>query len=265
VKQTRNIQISDRVFTAEDIRRLANIIEAQKGPSKKAGHHVIFQYAVRFDDTTSLESDSPEVFDDEPLTSPARPVGIQMAFYNHSLGRQISIDLTHSDDSYRNTAQVSGNDAAWVSHHFLSIKEAIEKAAPQVSWLRNHATLLLNLIALGLGCFGSLMLDGVYWLFLKDVAIPIKPLPLDSPWRQLVNLRFWHVLGWMWLWGWGFFLGAFTLRDWLLRLWPQVEFNFGLAHLQIERLRRQRIALVGTIIVIPILLEAIYDIIKARF
>jgi hypothetical protein len=73
------------------------------------------------------------------------------------------------------------------------------------------------------------------------------------------------VAGWVWRWLLGFFWGASSVHRWLLEMWPNIEFNFGLPHLQTEKVRRERLYSVWALIVLPIVASAIYDVIKAFF
>ena len=59
------------------------------------------------------------------------------------------------------------------------------------------------------------------------------------------------------------FFGAFYLRNWLLSLWPTIEFDFGPEHLNIEKSRRNRILVFITFAVIPIVLTLGYDLVKS--
>ena len=98
MKQTRRIAVSDRVFTAQDLLRIAKILDRQDRPT--AGErHFKTEYEVRFNNNTTIADDSPDVFGDEVLTTPARPVAIRMALRDYSLARErsISIALDHGD------------------------------------------------------------------------------------------------------------------------------------------------------------------------
>lgn len=68
---------------------------------------------------------------------------------------------------------------------------------------------------------------------------------------------------WPWRWLMGFAWGAFGVRSWFLGLWPNIEFDFGLQHLRTERKKRQRLAAVATLIVLPVVANLITDGIKA--
>jgi hypothetical protein len=187
-----------------------------------------------------------------------------MSLRDFSLAREryISVTLDHGDAAHRNLITLSGTERAWLSDTFLTLKDAVDRTRPQVSWLRRHPTLLLNLIALGLGSLGMLLFDGVASLLLPKLNIP--PLPADSPWRPYLTslLPLLYVAQWIWRWLVGFVWGAVAVRDWLLTLWPSIEFDFGLAHLQSEKVRRARMRAVGALVVLPILTSLAVDWLK---
>jgi len=156
MKQTRKISISDKVFTIEDIKRLAAILENQSQLAKRSDHRMFVEFAVIFSDDTTFQSDSPDLFLSESIVRPARPVEIKMSFHNFTLERSISLSFSHGDSSYSNSAVVSANEPNWVSQNFLAITEAIQTVRPQTVWVRKLGLILINLIALGIGSLASL-------------------------------------------------------------------------------------------------------------
>jgi hypothetical protein len=263
VKQTRKIIISDRVITSKDLTRFAKVLDEQPRPAK--GDHVSTEYAVRFDDHTLLESDTPDVFQEEWLTSHGRPVSARMSYRNYSLGRNISVSIQHGEFG-DGDATVTGDDLAWVNANFQSLQDALGRVRPQSVWIRRHKGVMVNLIALGIGCLGFLILDLFDWFLTKmgwsDVIFRAPP----SWGQKLVPLiPLFTVIGWFARWLFGFLWGAFAVQGWLLEMWPSIEFDFGLPHLQIEKIRRERLISVIVLIVLPIGTTFLYDLIKRGF
>jgi len=56
---------------------------------------------------------------------------------------------------------------------------------------------------------------------------------------------------------WGVFSSSVAVK------WPSIEFDFGLPHLQIERIRRKRLVTVVSLIVLPVVVNVIYDVMKS--
>ena len=67
MKAIRGIKIPERLFTAEDLRRIASIFEKQEALADKSSHHASVEYAVRFSDETTRETDTAELFADDSL------------------------------------------------------------------------------------------------------------------------------------------------------------------------------------------------------
>jgi hypothetical protein len=95
----------------------------------------------------------------------------------------------------------------------------------------------------------------------------ITPAPPDSPWRRVFAAAapFLYASGWLWRWMVGFMWGAFEVRRWLLATWPSIEFDFGLPHLQGEKVRRKRLVAVATLIIIPLFAQLLYDFLRHSF
>jgi hypothetical protein len=264
LKQTRKIAISDLVFTSEDVRRIATIFDRQEKPQPERTRS---NYVVQFDNNTQLESDTPEVFSDESLTAPARPVSIQMSFHDFTRERHISLSIDHGDSRYGfgNQAVVSGSEPAWLSENFLALEDTLKRTRPQSIWFRRHPTILLNLIALGIGSLGLLLITSIVhaldYLGLLSIFGPPSPnsfvqaiLALPKP---LLN-----ALAWFWRWALGFTWGASEVRRSLLTMWPSIEFDFGFPHLQMEKKRRTYLRAVAALIILPIITSLLYDLLK---
>ena len=61
-------------------------------------------------------------------------------------------------------------------------------------------------------------------------------------------------------WFMGCLWGAFAVRRWFLSMWPDIEFDFGLDHLNREKVQRLRIKIVATLTILPILTGIIADV-----
>jgi hypothetical protein len=192
-----------------------------------------------------------------------------MSYRNLSDGRFISVSLAHGNSSYGNEATVRGAESAWVNANSQSLQDVLNRVKPQTSWVRRHETLLLNLIALGIGNAVIVMghiLDG---LILKMGWNPTL-LRLPASWAQAFSTLHWlgpvlFLSIWVFRWLIGIFLGAPAVWRWLLAMWPSIEFDFGLPHLQIEKVQRQRLASVFVLIIVPIFTSLLYDLIKLVF
>jgi hypothetical protein len=265
MKLTRKIVISELVFTSQDLIRIAKVLDDQREVAK--GDYIKKQYEVRFNDNTRFESDTPEVFQEELLTAHGRPVAIEMAYRNYTQSHYITVSLSHGDSSYGNEATVSAGEPAWVNANFQSLQDVLKRAKSQKVWVRRHQELLLHLIALGIGSAFFITLDLFFWLAAKMGWNVFSQPP---SWVQRLSAWPWFrptlfLTDWFARWIVGLSWGAFAVRRWLLAMWPSIEFDFGLPHLQIEKIQRRRLASVFILIIVPIFTSLLYDLIKRAF
>ncbi len=260
MKQTRRIKISRKIFLREDLHRIAQILARQQTLAQKADHHSSASFSVSFDDESTIESDSAEIFDDENLVTPARPIAVHMRFLNYKLEREISFSLFHGDGAYPNYAEIRGLESPWIAENFMAIQKALDIAKPQQFWLRRHQTILLNVISLGIGSLVTTIIALTTAIVFRVAGTPkIEASPaVIALVKALFGFPGNHLF---YAWLFGFSWGAFTIRRWLLELWPNIEFQFGLARLRMEQERRRRLTLVVTLVVLPItanLLTAVF-------
>src|ERR1700688_1150451 len=164
--------------------RLGDIIARQPDVVSKHGmRYTDKKFEVNFEDGTSLEGESPEVLNEENLTSDSRPVAVSMSFSNYVEDNKssISVALHHGiASSYNNRITISGQDTEWVNANFQALRDCLGKSRPQDSWIVRHPTLLLNLIALGIGTTAVFALDVVgdmLFRFVGPIPLHVSPRP----------------------------------------------------------------------------------------
>ena len=269
MKETRRLQIKDKVFRIVDLKRLAAVFEEQADLAKQIETNYSIQYELHFSDGTTFESESVNLLENDILFTSKRPISIQFSYHNYSLSRRVSLSLDHGDSSYGNTIIVSGQEREWVNDIFARLDQALQGAIPQESWIKRHPTLTLNIIALGIGTFGYHLINTILNLAFAnvDLAKHIKPPQEGSFLHFLVqviksNIWFFYIVKWVSKWLLGFFWGAFEVRRWFLNLWPSIELDMGPEHLKIEKNKRKKIYAVFALVIIPIVTALLYDIIK---
>jgi len=263
MKRTRKIVVKDRVFALGDLKRIAAILDRQQALAQKSNHRARTMFSVQFSDNTAIESDSREVVSEDVLRSPGRPVQLRFSFSNYHLERDVYFELSHGGSSYGNICTITGMEEKWVNDVYMSLKEAIDATPPQAFWFRRHKTIGLHCIALGVGALAQLCIDMLFgWVATNSGVGSIIKLPPDSPWRVLIPkiLPILYIARWFIRWMLGM-LWAFEIRSWLLCLWPNIELDLGSEHLKLEKLQRNRIVGVITLIVVPIVVSIIYDVV----
>lgn len=269
MQQTRRLDIEQKIISLVDLRRIADIVEKQKQLAVKSGHSHSVKYAINFDDRTSIGSDIASILLDSNVTDTRRPVSVNIDFHNFTLKRSIVFRVIHGPARYGNEVEVSGTEGAWVNDVFLRLQEAIAAVKPQGNWISNHPTLLLNFLAVGIGCLIMLVIHIVVGFFYILIGSPTS---LDSS-NSFVSLliipiveflrehkAIGYALDWLNAWVLGLIFGAAGLRDWLLRAWPNIELDFGAEHLRREMGIRRRITAGFTLVVLPIIISFVLDV-----
>lgn len=265
MKQTRRLEIEQKVFGIRDLKRLSEIFDKQKQIADEAGQHYSLEYSISFEDKTSFESDSSSIFDDGSIIDMKRPVDVNFRFYNYTLGRRIDLQLTHGSSGYRNGLIVSGENGSWVNDGFISLKERIDSVQPQGFWLSKHPLALMNITALGIGSLVMLIINWLVYLALSEApfTIALSPESIDiiNALQSSYGMLF-YMLGWLLRWILGYMWGAHELSKWFLKAWPSIELDFGAEHLKKEKRVRERAATLVSLVIVPILITIGFDLAK---
>lgn len=132
---------------------------------------------------------------------------------------------------------------------------------PQEPWFFRHKTLFLHLLALGVGYAVYTILDILWYRHIS---------PLENPSQNILAIReflqqnhiFYVLIQAFLFWLQGIF-PALWLQEWIFKLWPSVEFDFGPEHQKLEKLRRFRMGLILTVAIAPLLVNLIYDLVSS--
>lgn len=257
VNRTRSIAIAEKIIKADDLRRMVHVFDNQLSVAEETDEYVSGSYEIVFSDSTTLESASPELFTDESLATPGRANAVRMTFVGSKPQRRLDLSLNRG--KYGNQAVVSGTDSAWVNDTYLVLKDIIDRIEPQQFWLKRHSITLTILVAAGIGSLVELVFDVLVWWVFHRVKPPEMSAQLRAFFAPLFAPPTIYILRWGWRIILGLIWGAPFISEWFLRLWPNIEFDFGLDHLKVEKTRRKRLAAVVTLIVLPILISLITD------
>jgi len=187
MRVTRTLTVRNRVFAINDLKRIAAVFDREAERSRNAKKHHLVSFQVTFEDEASIQSDSPDILDEEVLTGPSRPVKFRFRFNDYDDHRDLTFSIAHGDSRYGNELGVASDDQEWLKATYLTLKEAIESSRQQEFWWKKHPTILLHLIAIGIGSLIWLVLLAGITILDKVAALPIARLPDDSAWRVFIN------------------------------------------------------------------------------
>lgn len=252
MKTTRKKIIRNKIFTKENIRSLWNKIESEYNNSRKEKNRSSIKIEINCNDGIGYESETDDLIRDGDVIDNKRCSTINIEYHDYKQERRVSLSISHGDD-YGNSLMVSG-DSNWVAGTFDSLNDIIESVKPQEHWFVKYKTLILHIGAIVFGYFIYQLVDlvpintngessaNVMWIhdFLHNNKILLETIYVITFWLQGISP--------LWL-----------LRNWVLKLWPGIEFDFGPEHKKVEKNRRKRLGLFFSIIIMPLVLNSIYD------
>lgn len=246
---TRNRTIQNKVFSKDNVKNLWAKIKSEYDGSQSS--HKSLEIQINCSDGVSYSSESDDLIQDGDVIDNKKCSQISIDYHDYSQNRRISLSLSHGE-KHGNSLLVKG-DKNWTAGTFDTLNEVIESTKPQDHWLVKHKTLFLLVVAIALGYYFSRLIDFLPTSNEESSAsvVGIRDFLHKNP----IILNLVKILL-FWLSG---IIPAMWLRDWTLKLWPHVEFDFGPEHKKVEKNRRQRLGLVFSIIILPLLLSFIYD------
>lgn len=252
MKTTRKKIIQGKIFTKENIRSLWAKIKLEYDNSRKEENHSSIKIEINCIDGISYESETADLIQDGDVIDNKRCSNINIEYHDYQQEKRISLNISHGV-GYGNDLMVRG-DKNWVAGTFDSLDDIIESAKPQEHWFIKYKTVILNLGAITFGYFIYKLLDII------SIGTNENPSANVMRIRDFLhsNIILLNIIKIIIFWLQGIF-PLWWLRDWALKLWPSVEFDFGPEHKKIEKNRRKRLGLFFSIIIIPLLLNVIYN------
>lgn len=259
MKETRKFEIKNKIFTKKDILNIGEIFLNEYKSAQKAGDHSSIMFKINCVDDTSYESESINLFDNGGILDTKKIDLLEITFHNYMAEKYINISVV-SGGYYRNNLLVRGDDENWVRGIFTKLKEIIDSIKPQDNFIIRHKTAVLHVIAFGVGIFLRFLLLSILDINSGYTKYPSETVKIIASFL-VAHSYLMFPLDWFTSWVMGI-SWAPLIRSWLLNFWPSIEFDFGPEHLKVEKLRRIRITMVFSIVIIPIVLEIAYDLVK---
>jgi hypothetical protein len=252
MKRTRSKPISDVVLSKADLAHLFALLQRQAADDGDAGFSPTV--TIVSDDGTITETDDPTIFDDD-IVDHRKSRRIELRYSDH-LARRISVILEEEErGSWRKSAfTVSGDEAAWVDARFAELERLLAAVRPQSKLVARLRWVIVIPAAIAIAYSWTIVLSRDVQLLLPAAAGG-PPLSLISRFfgehRLLLYQIFLILFALPWL------VLAHSLVGWVERLWPAVEFDFGPEHKRRRRKVRFRLAVIATLLVLPIFIALI--------
>ncbi|MBU0569302.1 hypothetical protein KKB40_00785, partial [Patescibacteria group bacterium] len=196
-----------------------------------------------------------DLLQDGDIIDTKKCTAINIEYRDYKRERRISLSLEHGN-TYSNNLTVGG-EKNWIFGTFESLNTIIESVKPQEHWFIKYKKLTSHVVAIW---FGFLL----YKLF--DIILYRHITLIDNPSENLLAVRgylhqhpvIFYSIQMALFWFQGVFL-TLPLMDWILKLWPSVEFDFGPEYKKLERKRRERLGLFFSFFIIPLFVNFVYD------
>lgn len=236
MRETRKINICNKIFTKEDLKSIHKIfIDAYQGSSE--GATLKFEYD--FNDNTSIETASDKVFEEHDLLDTKKTIQVNFSFYDYP-NKDMTFKLTHGNYSgnFSNEIRISSNDNVWPGYMQNLFNDKLAAVKPQTKHPKHPFALgyLSSIIPT------LLLVYSICGIMEKQLNSMFSKTELTAI-ASIVSLIVFYIF--------------FRLFNQLINLFPQIEFDFGPEHMKIEKNKKRRLWIQFTIFIFPICLTAI--------
>lgn len=260
ISETRQLTIKNKIISFEDVLKLSTLAydEFLKGKNTDQDCYSEFSVFAVCSDNSSFESQDISLFQANSPLRNKRVTRIAISASGIKPARwrlEIEIRQRKWADNY---VLIRSHDGIWVNGFLSKFNDLISSFTPQNTFVANHEVLLRVLASLGLGCIiGPVIIE-----FTKFIA---NPDPNYIPSKFDLMARKFPIVGYSVINLMCSVIGiapAFLLIDKLKDLWPSVELAIGPEHTQIEKKRRNWIIGFFLLVVLPLILNFVYDLFK---
>jgi len=221
MEETRYENFSDRVFTLEDIKKIAGFVydefNTKLVPNK--GGRGVERYTLTLggEDNSRYESQDNNILFDKKIVTTKHIIKIEIdGHFDDFEGNKRGIDISFDHGDVSDTAKITGTDSNWVNGTLGTVKELISGVRPQDKKNKNIASIVSFI-----GVFYFFMLVIGFILFQSDDHAGSY-----SFLSQLENHYFFIPI-----FGFVFSFSIFTLIiQYLNKIFPSIEIQIGPEH-----------------------------------
>ena len=253
--------ISQKIINKEDLFRLSNLTFNEYKKSKS--EHKKFNITINCENNEVYKFENINLKKDESVLDLKRILHLSFSFTDYINNKGIAINLSQGNDNWNNNYVVEGDKESWVNSTNQKIQDILDSIRPQNNLFAKSKRVLFHILSIN---FGFLFLKILFilldkfgykpgdsyqsnpFVFLMDKIIDIFPflkyilLALISwAFGACILILFWDKL-------------EIYLED----LWPSIEFDFGPEHKKYPKNKRKAIAVIISLIIIPLILQLIF-------
>ena len=255
MKVSKKLKISSLVVRPDNIIEIARKLYKEYEDDNESDDKEI-NFILKGIDGTQYESEDIKIFSEDGILDTRRILAVEMAYYNYTEKKKISISLKHSVKEYiwGNYVSVSGYDELWVKGMIKDFEDTIANWEKQENWPHKYGWFLTIIFAIGIGL---LILDFSNLIFTYVVGVhSISPKP-----KWAIELRPLFIF---YYYAFGILLGywpASYIVDKLKELYPIVELRTGPEYIQVEAKKRKRLYTIISMGIIPLIISLIIELI----
>jgi hypothetical protein len=256
MKASRKIKVKNKVFKKSDIKNIWKKTNDHFQKSLQLKNHTSFNFIINCNDETTYESDEDNFFEEGDLIDNKKINSLSIYYYDYDFHQSLQIDLSHGSN-YGNNIIVKGQNMDWVQSTFLELNELLESITPQENFFIKRKVILKFILAIFVG-----------YSIENFITIPFLNLfisPIRNPSYNLLKVRSFfaeHQIFIRFIYAILYYVIGYgpssIFYHWFLKLWPNIEFDFGPEHHKKEKNRRTRIYILISLYVFPILLSVIF-------
>jgi len=255
IKEQRIYKIKWRVISANNIRHIAQLAQREYQSSKSLDHHANISYKLNCEDSSSYVSDSTSLFEEGGNLDIKKALMIQINYHDYTNTRDI--DIVIKEGSSNSYFEIEGEDRNWVSGVFAELEEHLKSIKPQNQFLIKYKPIIIPILSLIIGYSISSLLDCFIFNNLELPTITNQNFLSfvtyisNNPLLRLIISILLRTFQ-------GFISFTYPIYNWLLELWPVIEFDFGPEHYKIIKKRRSRVIFILTMLILPITIEKLF-------
>lgn len=260
IKEARSLPVTNKIITLENAFKLAEAIQTI-GHSANGCREVILRCKAECADNSKYESASIELFAPaSPLARKrVRSIRLSVDCLGSNAGASISLEHGEWPWSHFNMIEVHGLDPHWVNGNVTVLSELLDSFKPQNAFVRNYKAPIEAAFALSIGI--------IILFFLRHLVAPLVGVQFNAKSSGAIDslARNSPLLLGVAKYSLCYFFGllpADGLYKKLSNLWPAIEIQIGPEHTQVEKKRRIWVSTVFLVGVAPLMVSAVYDIVK---
>lgn len=239
---TRTIPIKNLVFSADALNTLLKELSGYYRKSRDTYSRNWYQLNISENESTTISLDVPPKSFNSLLSTSIRYISLRID--SSSPHRHIELTLYHGSDSIHNSIRIRSDDDDWVNIAYNKVYKLLDSFEPQSDFIRKNEMWLTLPLALVIGWpLKSLFLEILLWVGQAKKV----------PWTTALfiqHLMFAGVIG---------LLPAFILLSYAAKAYPSVEIQTGPPRKWLEALRRKRLRILFSVLVIAPFANLLYD------